>query len=135
MMVGVCTGRILRWEFIEDMLPCNNCDYFQACSDDVESECNQDMRLLGNWVYNNKSKKYESNGGFSAIYDSNDNYVQVINSDYVILCNEASFCFIGQGDIESEGDLYAYCPPPELLNEKWYNENKHRIKHIDDVLV
>ena len=90
-------------------------------------ECN-DIQLYGNWKQNNKGEYIpDTNGEYSAIYDPNDNYIQVVHSIWGIYCNACSPCFPGQGDIDTKGKLLAYCLPSELMNEIWLEKNNGRI--------
>jgi len=68
--------------------------------------------LLGDWI-KNTSGQYEPDpdGEYSAIYDNNDNTLQIVLSKTTKRCNHCSPCFLGQADLDSDGDFLAYCLP------------------------
>lgn len=87
-----------------------------------------ETQLYGSWLQDGEDKYYpDPDGEYAMIYDSNNNIYQVIHSQYAIQCYHCSPCYPNQGDIDSEGDLLAYCLPPDMMNEEWIEENKDRI--------
>lgn len=60
--------------------------------------------------------------------------IQVVFSKWAAHSHHTSPCFPGQADLDTEGsrDMIGYCLPPDLLDEKWYEENKHRIFEISE---
>ena len=54
---------------------------------------------------------------FSAIYDSNDNILQITYSKYVTYSACCSPCFPGQGDLYNEGNLLTYTLPPNYISD------------------
>ena len=65
---------------------------------------------------------------YAARYNPDHNTIQIIWSRYAISCRFCSPCYPGQGDIDSPGmETLAYCLPPELMSEEWWEENKDRI--------
>ena len=75
--------------------------------------------LIGDWI-KGQDGKYSPTGiigkcGFSAIYDSNDNYIQVVQSRWVARCALCSPCFPNQGDMESAGEHWTFMLPPVLM--------------------
>lgn len=91
--------------------------------------------LYGSWK-KDKNGLWEPDsekGDYAAIYrgGSYGSYVlQVIWSKWGIYGAWCSPCYPGQVDIDTPGDNAGYCLPPELLDEKWYEENKERIFEI-----
>jgi len=56
---------------------------------------------------------------FSAIYNTNDNVIQVVKSKYVSLCHYCSPCYPNQGNLDTEGDLVAYQLPPDCFDDEY----------------
>ncbi len=88
---------------------------------------NSGPQLFGSWRKKNSKYSPSREEEFSAIYDPDFNTVQVVRSKYVIRCAICSPCFPNQGDVDSDGNLWAYCLPPDYMDEDWLLENKHRI--------
>ena len=96
-----------------------------------EYHVESDVQLYGNWIIENEKYHPDPSGEYSAIYDSNDNIIQVVYSRYVISCHKCSPCYPLQGDIDTPGNYYmAYCLPPELMSEEWQEENTNRVIKI-----
>lgn len=76
-------------------------------------------QLYGTWTKDAEGYYIpDTNGEFAFIYDSNDNYVQVVWSKTTKECRKCSPCFPMQGDLDSEGNDYtAYCLPDYAINE------------------
>lgn len=90
-----------------------------------------ETHLYGDWLKNEDTGKWEPDeemGEFAAIYDNNDNIIQVVWSIWAKPAHYCSPCYPGQGDLDTEGDYYfAYCLPPELMNEAWLEEYGDKI--------
>ena len=68
--------------------------------------------LVGDWIKDKNDQWIpDPDGEYSAIYDNNDNYIQVVLSKTTKKCNHCSPCFPGQGDLDSDGEFLAYCLP------------------------
>lgn len=93
-----------------------------------ETDIDGGTQLYGSWKQNNKGEYIpDTNGEYSAIYDPNDNYIQVVHSIWGIYCNVCSPCFPGQRDVDSKGNILAYCLPASLMADKWIEENGERV--------
>lgn len=85
-------------------------DTFQYERDCYESDTT--TYLLGQWIKDSDGKYTpDLDGDYSAIYDNNDNTLQVVFSKNTKRCNHCSPCFPGQGDLDSDGDFLTYCLP------------------------
>ena len=98
---------------------------------DCEWECpimDSTDQLYGDWLKDEEGKYYPNpNGEYAMIYDGNINIYQVVYSKYAIKSYHCSPCYPGQGDIDTPGELLAYCLPPDIMDDKWLEENKDRI--------
>lgn len=105
--------------------------------DDEWSELNQDFNgethLYGDWkLVNDKFEPdYYGQLGYSAIYNNNENIIQVVWSRWAIKCRRCSPCYPGQGDVDTPGDDYmAYTLPLDCMQEDWQKEHGHRVAEI-----
>lgn len=86
-------------------------DEFESELENYESN-GMTTYLLGDWLQDKNLQYYpDPDGEYSAIYDSNDNIIQVVLSKTTKRCNHCSPCFPGQGDLDSDGDFLTYCLP------------------------
>lgn len=109
----------LTWE--EHLKECKNKDH-DFCGPQETDRC-----LFGSWIKKKGLYQPKRGGLYAAIYNTDHNTVQVVKSRFAIQCNRCSPCYPGQGDVDTPGDLWAYCLPPELFREEWLKENGHRI--------
>jgi len=107
----------------------------EQANDFVDNEwmydsCGTDQ-LYGSWLQDEQDKYYpDPDGEYAMIYDSNNNIYQVVYSKFAIKSYHCSPCYPGQGDIDTEGELIAYCLPPDMMDERWLEENKNRIINL-----
>jgi hypothetical protein len=89
-------------------------------------------QLYGSWK-KDENGQYEPdlNGEYAAIYDSNDNIIQVVWSKNIFkACRRCSPCYPGQGDLDADGfDYLCYCLPLDCLSEAWV------LAHTDYILA
>lgn len=89
--------------------------------------------LYGKWLQDENNQFYpDPEGEYAALYrgGSFGTYMlQVVHSKWAIRCHHCSPCYPNQGDVETQGseDMISYILPPDLLDEKWYEENRGRI--------
>ena len=75
-------------------------------------EPNMTTYLIGDWIKDENDQWIpDPDGDYSAIYDNNDNYIQIVLSKTTKRCNHCSPCFPGQADLDSDGEFLAYCLP------------------------
>lgn len=91
------------------------------------SDCGDYPILYGGWVRVNGKYNPSDTCSFAAVFNPDSNTVQVVRSCYAVHCRPCSPCFPGQGDVDSDGSLFAYCLPPKLMSACWVNKNYHRI--------
>lgn len=85
-------------------------DTFQYERDCYEPYCT--TYLLGDWLIDDDGKYYpDPDGEYSAIYDNNDNIIQVVLSKTTKRCNHCSPCYPNQVDLDSDGEFLGYCLP------------------------
>jgi hypothetical protein len=133
-LVGVHNVNDIEWMWEESSINvveerCISCekDGCEGCeNEDVES----DDYFYGDWIYRKGLYHVDEDGEYSAIHCNNNFVVQVFKSKYIIKCALCSPCFPNQGDVDTPGDFWAYCLPPELMREEWVKENIGRIKEI-----
>lgn len=89
------------------------------------------IQLYGDWKKVDGKYAPDEEGEYSAIYDANDNIIQVAWSKWVIDCAPCSPCFPGQGDIDTRGELVAYMLPEDLMGEGWIEWNEGRIREYE----
>lgn len=66
----------------------------------------------------------DKDGDYAAIYDSNDNYIQVVWSKTVVNCSWCSPCFPNQGDLDTPGfGAVAYALPEGYYYDGWQVNN------------
>ncbi len=109
----------LAWEY-----------HLENCPLEDHDQCHvrQGTTLYGDWIKRGGVYVPDPRGEYSAIYEPESFVVQVVLSSYAIQCHRASPCYPGQGDVDTPGDQWAYCLPPELMQEEWLRENMRRIK-------
>ncbi len=83
--------------------------------------------LFGDWTKKNGQFVPKRGCRFAAIFNPETNTVQVVKSIFCIRCHPCSPCYPGQGDVDSVGTTWAFCLPPEYMNQKWVAENRKRI--------
>lgn len=99
--------------------------------EEVVGDRESEVVLIGDWVEKSVGVYApDKTGDFSAIYDRNTNYVQVVWSTHYVECGMCSPCFPGQGDVDSLGRERAYIVPPEFLNDEYVAEMAGRIKEV-----
>jgi hypothetical protein len=106
--------------------------YYEHEKECKEEFCDCDVYefpvLLGAWKkVKGKWEPSKKKGDFSAIIQSEDEYVQIVWSKYAILSRWCSPCFPRQGDITSEGNILTYCLPPEFHTPEFLKENLERM--------
>lgn len=109
-------------------------EYANRQLENWESDC---MILVGDWVQvdtdHNGYPVYDINeegeNGWAGIYRRDSgNILQVLWSKFAMMAHYCSPCYPGQGDLDTPGDAYlAYCLPPDEWDEKYKDENLHRI--------
>jgi hypothetical protein len=113
-------------EYIKENPDDENGDNFEYYGD---SSC----QLYGDWLKDEDQKYYpDPNGEYAAIYDSNDNIIQVVHSKYCMFVSLCSPCYPDQGNLDDYpgeknimGDpVWAYCLPGNLMGEEWLKGKK-----------
>lgn len=98
---GVYTGNDLAWEFLGDFIDVE-CEKFVEENPDAEEwelDFTGDTQLYGDWLKGDDGKYYpDPNGEYALIYNSNDNFVQVVYSTVIRYGRMCSPCFPGQVD-------------------------------------
>lgn len=94
-------------------------------------------QLYGAWIQTEDGMfdiDKNSKRDFAAIYNSNENTIQVVWSKYYKLCNWASPCYPHQGDLESDGDVPAYVLPDDMFDKSMLDkESRAFVKAIKKV--
>lgn len=102
-------------EFERDLLNQLEQGLIDADTFEYERDCYESdstTYLLGDWLLDDDNKYYpDPDGDYSAIYDNNDNTLQIVQSKTTRRCNHCSPCFPGQADLDSDGEFLAYCLP------------------------
>jgi len=102
-----------------------NCEQYQD-----EEQCDCDLEtgttLLGGWILKNGLYEPDTDSEYSAIYNPDENTIQVLHSKYMIRCNMCSPCYPNQVDVDSTGEQIGYMLPIEIMTEEWIEENKSR---------
>lgn len=115
--------------------PCKEYDPDPDCHDNCYCDNGDDTILFGGWKKDNENlwgpKEPTKKSDFSAIYNQNENIIQVVKSSWVMDCHHCSPCYPGQGDIDTPGDsCLAYVLPPDFLSDDFLEENKKRMVQI-----
>jgi len=102
--------------------------YAQAKENAAEflSDYESDLDLFGDWGKDSKGN-YQPMGddhGFSAIYRPDVNVVQIVNSKYIMKGWACSPCYPGQVDLDTPGNLWGYCLPPDMMDSLWSRKSK-----------
>jgi hypothetical protein len=107
---------------------------------DPEGYCGDSTNFLyGDWIKVEDKYAPDRSGprGYAAIYDSNDNTIQVVWSRWAVLCARCSPCFPDQGDLtstpgwNSQGDpVVAYSLPPEYMSQDW--QESHSVVYQEE---
>ncbi len=88
-----------------------------------------ETHLYGGWKKVDGLWEPDEEADYAAIYNNNDNVIQVVWSKFYMETHYCSPCYPAQGDLDTPGDYYnAYCLPADLMNEEWLKEHGHRIK-------
>jgi hypothetical protein len=75
---------------------------------------NVSIVLIGKWLKNSDGKyEADKSGEYSAIVTECE--TQVVFSNNLKRCALCSPCFVGQGDLDSEGEFLAYNLPDDIL--------------------
>lgn len=124
-----CTNHAI-WMFDEECIDLLWEDHLKACPEENHDRCGlmeTGTSLYGHWSPCGMGYTPSKGGEYSAIYNPDYNTVQVVNSRYVIRCAHCSPCYPGQGDVDSDGHVWANCLPPSLMSKDWLKENGHRV--------
>ena len=97
--------------------------------DDMDGDCSETF-LYGSWKKDDEGKfGQDESGEYAAIYDSNDNHIQVVWSKFALKCYHCSPCYPNQGYLDAAGENWTYCLPVELMNDEWREEfEKHMVE-------
>ena len=130
-ITGVHDANSIAWLWDEEDIDLAWKLHLEECLEEDHCDCYCDngssIRLYGSWKSSKGIFTPSRTGEFSAIFNPDSNTLQVLRSNYVIRCNHCSPCFPGQGDVDSDGEIWAYCLPPDYMDEKWILENGHRV--------
>jgi hypothetical protein len=103
----------------------------EGFEEDFEYDSSGSTQLYGKWLKDEEGKYYpDPSGEYAAIYDSNDNIIQVVHSKYCMFVSLCSPCYPDQGNLDdfpgeknSMGNpVWAYCLPADLMNEEWLKD-------------
>ena len=100
---------------------------------DFDGYCSETF-LYGSWKKNDDGKYGpDETGEYAAIYDINDNHIQVVWSKFALKCYQCSPCYpnqrVFQGDLDAAGENWTYCLPAEWMNDEWREEfEKHMVE-------
>lgn len=131
---GVHNANDVDWLWEEEGIDLAWEEHLETCPNEYHDFCGpetQGTTLYGNWVKEKGQYHPKRGGEFAAIYNPDHNTIQVVSSRYVIKCYHCSPCYPGQGDVDTSGDMWAYCLPPDMMREEWVKENAHRIYQYD----
>ncbi len=124
---GVHSGNSIQWLWEEESIDLA-WEQEECLEEEIDCSYQGDTpRLYGKWKREKNHFTPVRTGEYSAIYNPDSNTLQVLFSKYAIRCHPCSPCFPGQGDVDSDGNLWAYCLPPEMMTEEWQQENSQRI--------
>lgn len=128
-LTGVHSQNSANWLWTEDYIDLAYVEHEDECSRADHSGClvGEGIKLYGDWLRSGFSYRPDPDGLFSAIVRPRRPTVQVVKSQFVISCSKASPCYPGQGDEDTPGPLKAYCLPPDLMADRWLEENARRI--------
>lgn len=110
----VYSGNAINWEYMPEPI-------FLDAPEDEDAELDTTCQLYGDWAQGDDGlwgADHDGAMGFAAIYDSNDNYLQVVWSRRTARGRMCSPCFPGQVDadtISEDGKQTCYVLPKELL--------------------
>ena len=132
-VTGVHSGNdVEHWDDFDSGIDLDYEEHIKECEAYLKDGCCDCMldtgrTLFGNWV-KDEDGLYDAdpNGEYSAIYNPNENTIQVVRSRFKIKCLHCSPCYPGQGDVDTPGDLVAYMLPPDMMQEGWVEKNKNR---------
>ncbi len=129
-ITGVHSASNIEWMWETNYIDLSWIEHLKECKSKYHDNCGpqeQGTSLFGGWG-RKKGRYYPKCGGeYAAIYNPDYNTVQVIRSKFLIQCNFCSPCYPNQGDVDTPGNVWAYCLPPDLMGEGWLKENGHRI--------
>ena len=132
-LTGVHNGDdIEHWDDLYDGIDLDYESHLEECESYLETgECDCDLKtgttLIGGWI-----KGIDGLYGpdvlseYSAIYNPNENTIQVVHSKFLIRCAYCSPCYPNQVDVDSTGEQIGYMLPIEIMTEEWIEENKSR---------
>lgn len=127
-VTGVYSGNCIAWEYIDDEIDLSFESHLESDEHD-EDECSiceyweaGDTRLIGDWIKDNDGLYApDKTGEFSAIFDANQNVIQVVWSSVIkrsnLLCSP---CYVGQidarqDDTSESGEYQYFAIPDELI--------------------
>jgi hypothetical protein len=117
----------------------NDTDFWDEVSEKYHIDVPNEMweggdTLGGNWKKVNGLYEPDKSGEYSAIFNRDQNTIQVIWSKHLIRCSSCSPCYPGQGDVDCKpgkyGDQRSYMLPPDMMTEEWVAENKDRFVKV-----
>ena len=127
-----CGNDIEHWDDVDQGIDLDWEEHTKECptyKEEGSCECYLEAgtTLFGAWKKNDEGQ-YEPDpeGEYSAIYNPDENTIQVVRSKYRIACNLCSPCYPNQGDVDSPGDLLAFMLPPDMMREDWVTDNQER---------
>ncbi|OPY55804.1 MAG: hypothetical protein A4E55_02392 [Pelotomaculum sp. PtaU1.Bin035] len=127
---GVHNAGSILWMWDGDAIDLLRERHLAACAEEYLDGCGPeeaDTTLYGNWDHRDTGYTPEHGGEYSAIFNPDQHTVQVVASRYATRCARCSPCYPNQGDVDKDGNIWAYCLPPELMDENWVKENGQRV--------
>ncbi|SDL15453.1 hypothetical protein [Halarsenatibacter silvermanii] len=132
---GVIHKRYVPWLWTEDRIDLAWVEHAKSCSKEAHSGCRigKGPRLYGGWEPADGGYRPREDTDYALIARPERQTLQVVKSRFVLSCAQTSPCYPGQGDLETPGELLAFCPPPDLLDEDWLAENRGRLREVGEI--
>lgn len=149
-VTGVMSGNDVKWEYMPYDWTCIDCEAayeeWLAQKGDMEEwdeewddiqECNGHTHLYGDWVKDDDGKySIDENGtyGYAAIYNSNENTMQVVHSKIARWTEWCSPCYPHQGNVEEDSPLISGDRPWRVTAELTFERIVSVIKALVEEL-
>ena len=131
-LTGVHNGNdIEHWDDLYNGIDLGYEEHIKECESYLETgECDCDLEtgttLIGGWILKGGLYEPDTDSEYSAIYNPDENTIQVLHSKYMIRCAYCSPCYPNQVDVDSTGEQIGYMLPIEIMTEEWITVNKGR---------
>ena len=136
-VVGVICNHSAEW-FLDELFNGIDLDYETHCAECLNEYHDSCWETVGNetlligfvkckpndsevWFtqYNGSVGSFAFKPDETAEYSAivRETYAQIVHSQWMAQCHKCSPCYPGQGDLDTPGNLWAFCLPPSMFGD------------------